>query len=85
MLLNNLSCYIYRNVRLGIYRDYSMRTSAISEALRRPVPHPNQQSSASRSEPTETAPVPGTRSVQQGDTGTQVEGGSYELEAIHTK
>jgi hypothetical protein len=85
VLLNNLSCYIYRNVRLGIYRDYSIRTSAISEALRNPVPHTNQQSSASRSEPTETSFVQSTRSVHQGDAGTQVEGDLYELEVIHTR
>jgi len=89
VLLNCLSCYIYRNVRLGVFRDYSIRTSAINKALKSAVPPLNQSTSpsnSSRRQPIETSPVQtrSTRSVDQ-DTGTQVGGELYELKVVHTR
>ena len=36
VILSNMSSYVYRNMRLGFYRDYSVTTSAINRALQGP-------------------------------------------------
>ena len=35
--MNNMLCHIYRNIRLGHYNDYSIRSSMIDRALASPV------------------------------------------------
>jgi hypothetical protein len=90
VLINNVACYIYRNVRLGVFRDYSIRTSAINKALETPVPPVNQSSSSSNSSRrkpigTSSDQTRSTRSVDQDDTGTQMGGELYELKVIHTR
>jgi len=32
-MIHNMTCYVYRNVRLGIYRDTSVSTSFIDRQL----------------------------------------------------
>ena len=34
--LNTMSSYVYRNMRLGYYKDYSITSSVIDRALQRP-------------------------------------------------
>ena len=36
VMLNTMSSYVYRNMRLGYYRDYSITSSAIDRALQAP-------------------------------------------------
>ena len=36
VMLNTMSSYVYRNMRLGSYQDYSITSSVINNALRRP-------------------------------------------------
>ena len=33
VILNNMSCYVYRNIRFGFYRDNTFHTSAINRPL----------------------------------------------------
>ena len=33
VLINTMSCYLYRNVRLGLYRDYTVETEGLEGAL----------------------------------------------------
>ena len=36
VMLNTMSSYVYRNMRFGYYRDYSVTSSIINDALQRP-------------------------------------------------
>jgi len=44
VMLNVMSSYVYRNIRLGFYRDYSITSSVIDRAL----PRPRAQSQSAR-------------------------------------
>lgn len=33
VMLNNMSCYLFRSIRLGFYRDNTIHTSAINRAM----------------------------------------------------
>ncbi len=33
VMLNNMSCYVYRSIRFGFYRDNTVHTSSIKRAL----------------------------------------------------
>jgi len=33
VLINKMSSYVYRNIRFGLYRDYTIRTSFIDKAV----------------------------------------------------
>lgn len=84
-LINNMSCYVYRHVRLGLYRDASIRSSVIIKALGGLDSHPNHSSyNQSSSRPTETTYSQSIRDVDQEETGIRIEGDLYELEIIHT-
>ena len=44
VLVNNMSCHLYRNVRLGLYRDFTIHTEALRGALEGPSIPSDQQS-----------------------------------------
>jgi len=77
-----MSCHIYRNVRLGYYRDYSIRTSAINKALSLPARRPGRTTNLSSSRPTETrldVYIQTSRTEDHDDIGNQVDGEQYEM------
>ncbi len=83
-VLNNMSCYIYRNIRLGTYIENSINTSAIDKALG-PPQQPGHSRSSRALATTFDDPQSILHSIDQAndDGGNQVE--MCELEPIHKR
>lgn len=48
-LLNNMSCYVYRNLRFGLFVDDTITSSFVNRALNRPVGTPRPEDKVERS------------------------------------
>ena len=83
-VLNNMSCYIYRNIRLGTYIENSINTSAIDKALG-PPQQPGHSRSSRALATTFDDPQSILHSIDQAndDGGNQVE--MCDLEPIHKR